>query len=265
MTSLIGINHMHGYQSLCQDLINLGIKATDTVMVHSSMKAIGEVEGGADTVLDSLSDTIAKQGLLLLPTHTWQEWNCQDNIFDPLSEPSCVGILTELFRQRPRVVRSYHPTHSIGALGQDAERYIYGEELSRSPCPKLGCWGRLAAVNAKILFLGASPKTNTFLHSVEEWHHIPDRLADSATLYQIRQPNGRLIDCPIHRHHSSRGDVSKHYDKMMPLFLQQGMAKQGRIGDANSYLCDAAGMAEIVGELLTQNPKLFDDHQPIAI
>ena len=31
----------------------LGIRSNDTVCIHSSMKAIGEVEGGADTVLDA--------------------------------------------------------------------------------------------------------------------------------------------------------------------------------------------------------------------
>lgn len=255
---------MHTYDSLRSDLISLGVKSTDTVMVHSSMKAIGEVSGGADTVIDLLIDTVAQQGLLLLPTHTWQEWNCEDGIFDPQTEPSCVGILTELFRKRPGVVRSCHPTHSIAALGAEAETYIYGEELSRSPCPKFGCWGRLAAVKAKILFLGASLKTNTFLHSVEEWYEVPDRLAQQPTRYRIRTPQGLLVDCPQHKHHSSCGDVSQHYDKMLPLFLKQGIARQGTIGDATSYLCDAAGMAHITGELLKQNPQLFNDDKPLT-
>ena len=32
----------------------MGIESTDTLFIHSSMKAIGEVVGGADTVLDPL-------------------------------------------------------------------------------------------------------------------------------------------------------------------------------------------------------------------
>ena len=41
------------------------IEPSDTIMMHSSMKAIGDVEGGADTVLDALSEYLA-EGLLVL-------------------------------------------------------------------------------------------------------------------------------------------------------------------------------------------------------
>lgn len=30
----------------------MGLTSTETILIHSSMKAIGVVEGGADTVLD---------------------------------------------------------------------------------------------------------------------------------------------------------------------------------------------------------------------
>ena len=84
---------------LQKQLEAMGILPTDTLLVHSSMKAIGEVEGGADTVLDALMDYMHK-GLLILPTHTWQQINAEYNVFDVLHEPSCVGILTNIFRQR---------------------------------------------------------------------------------------------------------------------------------------------------------------------
>ena len=39
-------------QTLQQDLAAMGLTGTETILIHSSMKAIGAVEGGADTVLD---------------------------------------------------------------------------------------------------------------------------------------------------------------------------------------------------------------------
>ena len=39
-------------QTLQQDLAARGLTGTETILIHSSMKAIGVVEGGADTVLD---------------------------------------------------------------------------------------------------------------------------------------------------------------------------------------------------------------------
>ena len=44
---------MYTKQDLIQCLKDMGLKSTDAIMVHSSMKAIGEVEGGADTVVDA--------------------------------------------------------------------------------------------------------------------------------------------------------------------------------------------------------------------
>lgn len=121
-------------EQLKEQIAALGIQPTDTLLIHSSMKAIGEVEGGAHTVLDAFSEYL-NEGLLILPTHTWWQINSEYNVFDVVNEPSCVGILTELFRKRPGVVRSWHPTHSVAALGKDAEDYVRGEEQFDTPCP----------------------------------------------------------------------------------------------------------------------------------
>ncbi len=37
---------------LLQDLADMGLTGQETILIHSSMKSIGPVDGGADTVLD---------------------------------------------------------------------------------------------------------------------------------------------------------------------------------------------------------------------
>ena len=54
---------------LRHDLAAMGLTGNETILIHSSMKSIGTVEGGADTVLDALMEFFA-EGLLLLPTHS---------------------------------------------------------------------------------------------------------------------------------------------------------------------------------------------------
>ena len=73
---------MHTFDSLTRDLAQAGFLHTDTVMVHSSMKSIGAVEGGADTVLDVLSDYFGHEGLLVFPTGTWGSVNAQTPVFN---------------------------------------------------------------------------------------------------------------------------------------------------------------------------------------
>lgn len=251
-----------------KDLINciaaIGIKPDDTLLVHSSMKSIGEVEGGADTVLDAFIEYM-KPGLLIFPTHTWAQINDKYNVFNPLTEPSCVGLLSNLFFKRPGVVRSWHPTHSVAALGKDAESYIEGEEQWDTPCPRYGCWGKLYDRTAKILFLGCSLRSNTFLHGVEEWNRIPLRLADKYQYLKIIAPNGQEIDRPLYRHHNPFCDVSENYCKMEAPLINAGVAKKGLVGDAISILCDAVGMADLTTFFLQKNPNLFGDDTPVPV
>jgi aminoglycoside 3-N-acetyltransferase len=109
----------HVYKTdLIHHLADMGIKQNDTLLIHSSMKSIGEVENGADEVLDACIEYM-EGGLLVFPTHTWAQMNETYNVFNPLTEPSCIGILTNLFLKRPGVVRSWHPTHSVAVLGYE--------------------------------------------------------------------------------------------------------------------------------------------------
>ncbi|HQC52299.1 MAG TPA: AAC(3) family N-acetyltransferase, partial [Lentisphaeria bacterium] len=134
---------MHTYASLTHDLELSGIRRQDTLLVHSSMKSIGQVEGRADTVLDALSDYLQDEGLLVFPTLTWSNVNAEQPVYSVRDTPSVVGILPELFRQRPGVRRSLHPTHSVAALGRDAEDFVEGHERFDSPAALGSPWDRL--------------------------------------------------------------------------------------------------------------------------
>lgn len=255
---------MYSKDDLIKAIKDIGIKPTDTLLIHSSMKAVGEVEGGGDTVIDAFMECL-KDGLLIFPTHTWEQINNDYNIFYPETEPSCVGILGNLFMKRPNVIRSLHPTHSVAAYGADAKEYVKGEENSETPCAREGCWGKLYDRGAKILFLGCSLKSNTFIHGVEEWCDIPDRLTEEYVPLKIAMPDGTIMDRPSYRHSfpAGVGNVSHNYDKMLEPYIHKGIANKAFIGDAESVLCDAVGMADYTEYFLKKKPDLFDDKKPI--
>lgn len=252
---------MYSKQDLINHLRELGLRPTDTLLIHSSMKAVGEVDGGADTVLDAFSEYLS-QGLLVLPTHTWAQMNDQYRVFDVENEPSCVGILTELFRKRPGVVRSWHPTHSLAALGQGAEEFIQGEERFDSPCAREGCYGKLYDRGARVLFLGVELNRNTIIHGVEEWANITNRLTAPQAL-QVRTPDGRLIDRPMRRHGAPVPNIHENYVKLTKPLLELGIAMEGKIGDAKSILIDIKPMCDLTLEFLKREPDLFLDKEPI--
>ena len=98
-------------QQLKDQLESMGLKGDETILIHSSMKAIGAVDGGADTVLDVWMEYF-KNGLLLLPTHTWKTVNADNPVYNPYTTPSCVGLLTNMFmKRRGYTFASSYPQH----------------------------------------------------------------------------------------------------------------------------------------------------------
>lgn len=45
----------------------LGLSASNAVLVHSSYKSLGAVEGGPKTVIEALTNTIGESGTLIMP------------------------------------------------------------------------------------------------------------------------------------------------------------------------------------------------------
>ena len=248
---------------LQNDIKKMNIDSKGTLLIHSSMKAVGNVDGGADTVLDVWSEYM-KDGLLIFPTHTWDRVGKDNPVFDVKTDSSCVGILGNLFMKRPNVIRSLHPTHSVAVLGNDAESFVNDEEKIDTPCGRKGCWGKLYDRNATIIFLGCTLKSNTFIHGVEEWNAVPDRISEETETLKIIDYNGHEIINHMHRHRCTRAeDISRNYDKLEPVFLALGAIKYGQFGDAQCVIGNAVKMADITSILLKKNPDLFLNDKPV--
>ncbi|MBW8351114.1 AAC(3) family N-acetyltransferase [Bacillus sp. IITD106] len=251
---------MHTKESLIADLHNLGINPKGTLLVHSSYKKIGPVTGRADTVLDTFQEYM-KDGLLVFPTHSWAYINAGNPIFSVKDSPSCVGILTELFRNRPHVIRSAHPTHSVAALGKDAEAFTSGDEYCNTPCARESSWGRLLDRNAQIMLVGVDLTKNTFIHGIEEWANIPGRMTDVYKPLQTITADGRIIDVPSRRHCGETW--SDYFWKVDEILLRRKAMYLGRFGNAETRVCNARKTAEVLMEMLRDIPDLFSNNNPL--
>lgn len=242
-------------EDLKEQLKEMGLRPTDTVLMHSSMKAMGDVEGGADTVLDALMEYFA-EGLLLLPTHTWAQMGSGYTVFDRDTEPACVGILPNLFRKRPGVIRSLHPTHSMAGFGREAAEYLAGEEEYNTPCTPGGCYDRLRERNGRILLAGVTHARNTFIHGVEEVLNVPHRLTDMPCEFYTKLPDGSLKKIYMRRHFNSRQPyISEDFVKLTQAFYDTGAAKKVQLGEAECILCDARGIFEVTRHVLAPDPE----------
>jgi aminoglycoside 3-N-acetyltransferase len=179
--------------SLAEDLRALGVTEGSTLLVHSSLSALGYVVGGAQAVVLALFDVLGPTGTLVVPTHSgdlsepsyWQNppapkdaWTTIRQhlpAFDPhLTATSGMGIIPDTVRAHPRALRSNHPSMSFAAVGPHAEVITANHGLDfgfdeHSPL------ARLEELGATVLLLGVDHDRNTSLHLAEYRVHEPDQ------------------------------------------------------------------------------------------
>lgn len=153
-------------------LVQLGVVPGDVLMVHSAFDSFLGLKGGPMDVVRTLQEVVGLNGALMMPTIPFQgtavEYALGDPVFDVGRTVSRMGLITEIFRRSPGVVRSIHPTHSVAVWGNRADEIIAGHEQSDTPCGRLTPYARLLDYDGKILLMGVSPSTMTFCYFAAE-------------------------------------------------------------------------------------------------
>ena len=230
---------MFSKEELMEQIRAMGITPWDTVLIHTSLRAVGQVENGADGVIDAFRDYLS-EGLFLVPTHTWANVNRANPVYDVRQSVPCIGTLPRVAAFRPDGIRSLHPTHSIWATGKNAAEYVRNEENAGTPGAPGFAWDRLAEVNAKILLIGVGLDRNTFIHAVEEAAKVPDRLDPEPWEVTIIDWQGQELRRPYAPHRCSRSiDVSRQYVNFEKPLLDTGAMKFGKLGNAVVRVVDA--------------------------
>lgn len=147
----------------------LGMQPGDTIFVHSAYSSLGRapggVEGGPQTVVDAILETVGDKGTLIMPTFNYDF--LRGTPWDIRTTPSQMGVLTELVRNDPRARRMFHAIYSMAAIGK------YADELAAHQSDdcfgETTIFGKFREWDAKILILGLPySKSITFLHHCEQ-------------------------------------------------------------------------------------------------
>ncbi len=250
-------------QQLQKDLEALGIRSDETVAVHTSLKAVGMVEGGAETFLEALYEYLY-DGLLVIPTHTWKNVNQENPWYDVRGSEACIGWVPRTAAFHPKAVRSMHATHSVAVFGKRAGEYAAYDRASVTPTPPQGCFGRLYDEKAKILLVGVGQERNTFIHVSEEILDVPQRLSApfEVTLvdYEGRQERRTIQkhENPICPH------ISENFVKFDPYLARCGAVTEGKLGNAVVKVCDAVKLQDEILRLWRESDRdLTVDARPI--
>lgn len=154
-------------------LHQVGLKTGDVAFVHSSLSSMGWVDGGPLTVIEAFLNVLdPEQGTLVVPTLCQADKERRFETWDIEHSPSDVGAITEAGRTWPGAIRSDHPTHSVAAIGAQAEEITSGHAAAHGrPSPwgpaafGFGSpWQWLYDHDAHYLFLGTSTSCDTIAH-----------------------------------------------------------------------------------------------------
>ena len=145
---------MHTTQQLFDDLKALGVNPGNTILMHSSWKSLGGLEGGPAAFFETFLRLLGTEGTLVLPALSYDNVHFDQPVFDVLNTTSCIGFLPEYFRtQIPGVVRSLHASHSCCIRGKHATFLAEGHELDETPVGPNSPFAKLPQLDGWILML----------------------------------------------------------------------------------------------------------------
>ena len=256
---------MFSREDIIKQLKNMNASRNSVVLMHSSMRAVGAVEGGVRGLLDILIEYFTDEGgLFCVPTHTWRNIGKDKPTLDMTLCESDVGAFSVVALESGLGVRSENPTHSMVVFGdrKKAEEFVKDEVYITSPTPKNGCHGKLYDMDGYVLLVGVGQERNTYLHCVGEMLELPNRmLVDGKIKTTVKRADGKTVERELDWYdQKTLGDISTKFPKYSVPFRYHGCVIDGFIGNAPTQLCSARGMKDTV-ELIFKNSGGVD---PIA-
>lgn len=248
----------HSVSRIAADVRALGLDRGALVMVHASLRKVGPVAGRADGLIDAIRVAIGEEGTMLMvlgaqDEHAWvndraeagrAELLAEAVPFEAMTTPAApdVGMLAEVFRQRPETVVSDHPEGRFAAAGPLAHTLLDDVPWDDyfgpgSPLEQLVDRGGV------ILRLGADLNTLTALHHAEYLCAVsPKRRVRRHRL--VATADGaraiRVVECLDDEEGIVDYPGEDYFEDLLRDYLATGRARSGLVGQAHAELLEAA-------------------------
>ena len=249
---------------LANTLKTMGITAGDTVLMHSAFHVLNGFDGTPDQVIDCVLSLIGESGnlaMVSLPyTRTTSAYLQAGMPFDVQHTMSAMGVITEMFRQRPGVVRSLNPAHPILACGPAAPWLIADHEHTMYSCGKGSPFEKLVHAQAKALFFDVSLRKMTF------FHHLEDLFQDTlpVNLYEATPIESIVIDASGKRKtvktyvFSSAAQRYRNSRNLRKMLIKHSVVKMEKIGNTNLIVLQLQQVVECAQHMVRSGTSLWN-------
>jgi aminoglycoside 3-N-acetyltransferase len=255
---------MHSRQELANGFRALGVTPGDTIMLHASVRAVGEVAGGPDQIHLALKDALTADGTLLMyascPSYydevgrgalsTDEEREILEKLppFDPLTARAQRenGALVEFLRTYPGSIVNHHVArfvvwgrHAGHLISRQPWNYAFGNDSALD---------RFVQLEGKILLLGCDKDNVTFLHYAEHIVDIPDKRVSRFKVPVLE--DGTRVWRDMEEFDTSGAGAhhnwpDRFFARLVDTYLAQTGNRGGVVGSARSFLFDARGLLEL--------------------
>jgi aminoglycoside 3-N-acetyltransferase len=260
---------MHSRQQLASEFRALGIAPGDIVMVHASVKAVGEVAGGPDEIHLALKEALTSEGTLMMyagcPRYVdevgrgnlspSEESEVLEKLpaFDPETARTARdhGILVEFLRTYPGSRVNHHVARFV-AWGKEAD-FLFSSQPWNYAFGRDSALDRFVALDGRILLLGCDHDTVTFLHYVEHIADLPNKrvarfkvpIAEHGTRVWRDMEEFDTSDQSAHANWPER-----FFARIVDSYLASANNRGGRVGDAQCYLLPARDLRRFAQPLM---------------
>lgn len=221
------------------------------VIAHASLKTFGHIEGGAETMLAALLDSVRG---IIMPTFTYKSMlnpevgpprngitygsetdlnKLAEAFYPDMPADKMMGVLPEFLRKHPKAKRSSHPIQSFAGIRADA---VINSQRIYDPLSPIGM---LAEQDGWVLLLGVDHTVNTSIHYAE-------KLAGRLQFIRWALLQDRVVECS-----GFPGD-SDGFNVIAPALDKY--TRRVEIGDALVQAVHLKSLIKVVMDQIKENP-----------
>jgi len=252
--------------NLIKSLKKVGIKKGSTVLVHSGLNYLGQMEGTKNKnlvreIFEILKNFLGPTGTLLFPAFFY-DYARKKKIFDLEKSPPCksLGVLPEYVFRNKKFYRSKHPLNSLIGIGKKS-KYIC-ENSNSGDFGIDSAWDRLTKINAEILFLGIPlSRAMTYIHYIEFRTGVPHMYTKKFNI-KIKK-NKKILENECHAYVRYLGyDINVNQNKFEKDLKASKVLKTTKLGMGFVSAVNSNKVFSFGVKKVSNNPYYFLNNKP---